>query len=304
VAINSDCEFRQVDWSPTVEQACRTLVRLAVAEDLSDQEDWTTVALVPIDRRGQAKLVAREGGVAAGLAAVPCLLEGTEVKWQPHAHDSDRVQPGETLGFLAGPARQILTFERVLLNFVGHLSGIATLTHRFVALVSGTSARIYDTRKTTPAWRLPEKYAVRCGGGHNHRSGLFDAILIKDNHLALAASGGMTPAEAVRRARDFLRSQSILSVDIVEVEVDTLAQLQHVLTAAPDIVLLDNMQPHVLAEAVALRNKLAPHVLLEASGGVRLDTVREIAATGIDRISIGALTHSAQTLDVALDWQC
>ena len=175
--------------------------------------------------------------------------------------------------------------------------------------MAGTRAGIYDTRKTTPGWRLMEKYAVRSGGGHNHRSGLFDAILIKDNHLALgaAASGAanMTPADAVRKARAFVDSiepPQPAAPLIVEVEVDTLEQLADVLTAGPDIVLLDNMPLEGLRSAVAMRDRVAPAIELEASGGVRLDTVAAIAATGVERISVGALTHSAVALDVGLDW--
>jgi nicotinate-nucleotide pyrophosphorylase (carboxylating) len=205
----------------------------------------------------------------------------------------------------------MLTAERPMLNFVGHLCGIATLTKRFVDAIADTKARIYDTRKTTPGWRRLEKYAVRQGGGHNHRTGLFDAILIKDNHLALGGEmvgqSHFTPVEAVRQARQFL-AENFPEGDprrqmIVEVEVDSLVQLEQVLTGRPDIVLLDNMSTDLLRQAVALRDAEAPDVQLEASGGVSLETVAGIAATGVDRISAGALTHSAVWFDVALDWQ-
>jgi nicotinate-nucleotide pyrophosphorylase (carboxylating) len=209
----------------------------------------------------------------------------------------------------------LLTAERLILNFMGRLSGIATLTARFVEAVAGTKARIYDTRKTTPGWRRLEKYAVRQGGGCNHRTGLFDAILIKDNHLALGSAGNssssfarssFSPAEAVRRAREFI-TENFPADDprremIVEVEVDSVATLQEVLAERPDIVLVDNMSLERLREAVALRDRIAPNVELEASGGVSLETVRAIAETGVDRISSGALTHSASSLDIALDW--
>jgi nicotinate-nucleotide pyrophosphorylase (carboxylating) len=204
----------------------------------------------------------------------------------------------------------LLTGERILLNLIGRLSGIATLTRRYVDAVAGTGARIYDTRKTTPGWRRLEKYAVRLGGGHNHRTGLFDAILIKDNHLALGAAGQgaahLSPAQAVRRARDLAQSMAAAKSAeplIVEVEVDTLGQLALVLEESPDIVLLDNMPPDVLREAVALRNRVASGIELEASGGVTLESVTEIAGTGVERISVGALTHSATNLDVGLDWR-
>jgi nicotinate-nucleotide pyrophosphorylase (carboxylating) len=206
------------------------------------------------------------------------------------------------------------------LNLLGHLSGIATLTARYVEAVSGTKARIYDTRKTLPGWRRLEKFAVHCGGGHNHRLGLFDGVLIKDNHLAFGAeqtgAARYTPAEAVQRARAFLAqlpAEARPETLLVEVEVDSLDQLSEVLSAAtsretlesllPDIVLLDNMPPAVLAEAVALRNALAPAVELEASGGVNLSTVAAISRTGVERISVGALTHSACWFDVGLDWE-
>jgi nicotinate-nucleotide pyrophosphorylase (carboxylating) len=214
------------------------------------------------------------------------------------------------LGEIVGPARSLLTAERVLLNFVGRLSGIATLTARFVDAIAGTKARIYDTRKTTPGWRRLEKYAVRQGGGRNHRIGLFDAILIKDNHLAMAAGDGVgqaiSPAEAVRIARSFLRENFPNDDEqremMVEIEVDSLAQLGDVLPERPDIVLLDNMTLEGLTTAVAMRNDIASEVELEASGGVSLASVRGIAETGVERISSGALTHSAVCLDVALDW--
>ncbi len=197
-----------------------------------------------------------------------------------------------------------------MLNFLGHLCGVATLTARFVAAVAGSRARVYDTRKTTPGWRRLEKYAVRMGGGHNHRAGLYDAVLIKDNHLALGAGGPagqrFSPAQAVNRAKEFIaqlpageRTRQML----IEVEVDTLAQLAEVLPAGPDIVLLDNMSLDDLRAAVAARDAQAPQVQLEASGGVNLQSIGAIAKTGIDRISSAALTHSAVWLDVGLDWE-
>jgi nicotinate-nucleotide pyrophosphorylase (carboxylating) len=197
-----------------------------------------------------------------------------------------------------------------MLNLLGRLSGIATLAREYIRRVEGTGARIYDTRKTTPGWRRLEKYAVRCGGGFNHRTGLFDGILIKDNHLALAADKNLTPAEAVRRAREFvgqMTPENVPGVDasnlIIEVEVDRLEQLDDVFAAGPDIVLLDNMPPEQLRAAVARRNAVAPNIELEASGGVTLETVRNIADCGVERISVGALTHSARALDLALDWR-
>jgi nicotinate-nucleotide pyrophosphorylase (carboxylating) len=199
----------------------------------------------------------------------------------------------------------MLTCERPLLNLIGRLCGIATLTREYVRRVEGTAARIYDTRKTTLGWRRLEKYAVHCGGGRNHRTGLFDAILIKDNHLALSAEKNLSPAGAVQAARNFLAqldAQYVTKDMLVEVEIDSLDQLDAVLAAAPDIVLLDNMSTEKLRAAVTRRNELAPQIELEASGGVTLETVGEIALTGVERISIGALTHSATSLDLGLDW--
>jgi nicotinate-nucleotide pyrophosphorylase (carboxylating) len=226
------------------------------------------------------------------------------------AGDGDGVQARTPIAEIAGSARDMLTCERSMLNLVGRLSGIATLTREYIRRVEGTGARIYDTRKTTPAWRRLEKYAVRCGGGRNHRTGLFDAILIKDNHLALAADANLTPADAVRRAREFVRQMTPQSFPglgaenvIIEIEVDRLEQLDDVLAAGPDIVLLDNMSADELRAAVLRRDAAAPHIELEASGGVTLETVQKIAAAGVDRISVGGLTHAARSLDVALDWQ-
>jgi nicotinate-nucleotide pyrophosphorylase (carboxylating) len=305
-------DFRQLDWDAAVEDDLRHIVRLAVREDLDRQYDWTTVALVSPEQQGRAAIVARAPGVIAGLRAIPIIIDEMQatIHCQLLAGDGDEVQARTPIAELAGSARDLLTCERPMLNFVGRLSGIATLTREYIRRVDGTGARIYDTRKTTPAWRRLEKYAVRCGGGCNHRTGLFDAILIKDNHLALAADTNITPADAVRRAREFVRQmppQSFPNFDpekfIIEIEVDRLEQLEDVLAARPDIVLLDNMSREQLRAAATRRNAVAPQIELEASGGVTLDTVREIAATGIDRISVGALTHAARSLDVALDWR-
>jgi nicotinate-nucleotide pyrophosphorylase (carboxylating) len=304
-------EFNQFEWDATLEDDLRQLVRLAVREDLDRQHDWTTVALADPDRQGRAAIVARQAGVMAGLRALPVAIDEMQaaIEFRPQVGDSDDVATGTVVAELVGTARDMLTCERPLLNLLGRLSGIATLTREFVRRIADTSARMYDTRKTTPGWRRLEKYAVRCGGGHNHRTGLFDAILIKDNHLALAAEENLTPADAVCRARDFLEKlapASFPNVDtdrmLIEVEIDSLDRLAEVLAVGPDIVLLDNMRPDELCEAVARRNELAPHIELEASGGVTLETVRAIAETGVERISAGSLTHSARSLDIALDW--
>lgn len=304
-------DFTQHEWSPELEDDCRRLVRLAIREDLDRGCDLTTMALVPPGTPGEAHIVARQAGVIAGLPVVATILEEMEIRaaWTPLVGDGDRVTSGTRLGHLACPARELLTAERIILNFIGRLSGVATLTRRFVEAVAPSRARIYDTRKTTPGWRRLEKYAVRRGGGHNHRTGLFDAILIKDNHLAVAARLGgtiWTPAQAVLRARDFLqqsqRDPEQVARTLIEIEVDTLEQLQQVLPTAPQLVLLDNMTPAQLAQAVALRDASGVSTELEASGGITLDSVHVVAATGVDRISSGAITHSAIALDVALDW--
>jgi len=306
-------DFHQIAWDDQLQADLRDLVRLALREDSGQDGDWTTAALVSDDATGRAEVVARDEGVIAGLPGAETVLHlvDARLRWLPDREDGQPVKPKDRVARVEGPARAMLAAERPMLNLLGRLSGIATLTKRYVDAVAGTKARIYDTRKTTPGWRRLEKYAVRCGGGRNHRTGLFDAVLIKDNHLALGVGSakspvGYTPAEAVARARRFLREHAAESGTeslIVEVEVDTLEQLADVLPAVPDIVLLDNMSPAELARAVERRDAAAPHVELEASGGVRLETVRQIASSGVDRISVGALTHAAVWLDVGLDWQ-
>jgi nicotinate-nucleotide pyrophosphorylase (carboxylating) len=299
-------DFRQVRWDADLIDDCRQLIRLAIREDLDRWQDWTTLALIPEGARGTGEMVARQPGVAAGLAAVPLVLEETQaaLEWQPLRADGDFCQPGETLGRLHGSLRDMLVVERPLLNLVGRLSGIATLTRQYVERIEGTAARIHDTRKTTPGWRRLEKFAVRCGGGSNHRTGLFDAVLIKDNHLALAGLARQ-PAAAVQRARAYLAELAPhypqLEKLIIEVEVDTLEQLHDALEARPDIVLLDNMTPAELREAVEYRNRVRSTTQLEASGGITLESIRAVAETGVERISAGALTHSATSLDIALD---
>jgi nicotinate-nucleotide pyrophosphorylase (carboxylating) len=303
-------DYRQIEWDADVEDDCRQLIRLAVREDLERLYDWTTVSLIPEATPGRARVVARQPGVVAGLPAARVTLDeyDPEIVWQTLVSDGDALSAGQPVAELTGKARSLLAVERPLLNLLGHLSGIATLTRRFVDAAAGTRARIYDTRKTTPGWRRLEKYAVRCGGGHNHRLGLFDGILIKDNHLALGATAEAmhySPADAVRQAQRFLGQLEESDPHrqlLIEVEVDSLEQLRQVLPLDPDIVLLDNMAPATLREAVELRNALAPAVELEASGGVNLGNVVAIAASGVERISVGALTHSAEWLDVGLDW--
>jgi nicotinate-nucleotide pyrophosphorylase (carboxylating) len=319
VAIPMPKEFHQTVWDALAEDECRRLVRAAVLEDLERGQDWTTVGLVSRETMGSAAIIARQEGVLAGLPTLQIVIDEMDRRIRFTSArtgdavvvDGTSVEPGMVLATIEGPARSLLTCERLILNFIGRLSGIATLTQKFVQAVAGTGARIYDTRKTAPGWRRLEKYAVRQGGGFNHRTGLFDAILIKDNHLALGAAGResakFSPAQAVRHAREFL-AQNFSAEDsrremIVEVEVDSLAQLEQVLPERPDIVLLDNMSLENLRWAVELRNAHAPDVQLEASGGVSLATIRAIAQTGVERISAGALTHSAFSIDVPLDWE-
>lgn len=304
-------EFRQLGWDSEVQDDWQELIRLAVREDLGACGDWTTLSLVPASATGQAVVAARQPGVLAGAAGLPAVLAALDshLRWDAGLADGSPLERGAVVGRLSGPVRGMLAAERLLLNLLGRLSGVATLTRRYVDAISGTQAKIYDTRKTTPGWRRLEKYAVRCGGGRNHRSGLFEAVLIKDNHLAFGAEAGQaayTPAQAVIRAREYLaahRDRWPRAEMIVEVEVDTLDQLKAVLPAQPDIVLLDNMTAAQLREAVALRNAANPSVELEASGGVNLQTVRALAEAGVERISVGALTHSAVGLDLGLDWQ-
>jgi nicotinate-nucleotide pyrophosphorylase (carboxylating) len=308
VAVNRD--FAQLSWNAKLEDDTRRLIRLAVYEDLDAGHDWTTISLVPEGAQAAAEVAARKSGVIAGLEAARVALDEMDLsaQWQPLVADGAVVEAGAKLAVIRGGARELLTSERIVLNLIGRLSGIATLTRQYVDAIRGTKAKIYDTRKTTPGLRRLEKYAVHCGGGRNHRTGLYDAILIKDNHLALGRqsdAAGYTPAEAVRIARRFA-AESIPSGAgaemIVEVEVDTLEQLRQVLEADPDIVLLDNMPPDMLREAVAIRDAAGSRAELEASGGVNLQTARAIAESGVDRISVGGLTHSAVALDVGLDW--
>jgi len=282
------------------------LIAEALREDLGDVGDITSKAMIPSHARGTARLVARSPGVLAGLAIVERLAAEFELGecWQPYRADGESLGEGSLIARLAGPMRSLLAVERTALNFLQRLSGIATLTSRFVAAAAGTRAAIYDTRKTTPGWRALEKYAVRCGGGLNHRLGLFDAVLIKDNHLAWlrAAAAGREARDPIPAAIAAARANTPRGTTI-EIEVDSLEQLDCALGCAPDIILIDNFEPVQAAEAVRRRDVRAPQVELEASGGVNLATVHALAQTGVDRISIGALTHSAPALDLAMDFE-
>ncbi len=267
------------------------VVRAALAEDLGRAGDVTAQACIEADARLSATFGARQAGTVAGLACarLAVLALDPTASFQATAADGDVVAPGTILARVEGNARALLSAERTALNLLGRLSGVATLTGAYVQAVAGTRARIADTRKTTPGLRHLEKYAVRCGGGLNHRFGLDDAILIKDNHVA--ACGGV--AKALERAR--AAAGHLMKI---EVEVDSLVQLEEALPHRPDVIMLDNFSLADLATAVAL---VDGRVVLEASGGVNLQTVRAIAETGVDVISVGALTHSAPVLDIGLD---
>jgi len=281
---------------PLPEVLIEPVVRLALAEDLGRAGDVTAMACIPENARMKAAFAARKPGVLAGIDCVrlAVLAMDTKASVDLRLRDGDAFDAGSVLAVVEADARAFLSAERTALNLVGRLSGVATLTRTYVEAVAGTKARIADTRKTTPGLRALEKHAVACGGGMNHRFGLDDAILIKDNHVAVC--GGV--AEAVRRAKAF--APHLMKV---EVEVDGLDQLDAVLAlidedAAPDVIMLDNFSLDDLRAAVA---RVAGRIVLEASGGVDLTTVRGIAETGVDVISVGALTHSAPVLDIGLD---
>ncbi len=268
------------------------IVQMALLEDIG-VGDITAQTTVPDGVRARAVMFAKADGVLAGLA-VACRafsLVDHYTTWEPHAADGDHLTPGTPIATIVGDARSVLAAERVALNLLQRMSGTASLTRRFVDAVKGTNAQIVDTRKTTPGLRVLEKYAVRMGGGHNHRTGLYDAVLIKDNHLA--AGGGVL--ETVARAR-----KAAPHTMRVEVECKTLAEVGEAVQSGADIILLDNMDLETLRQAVGIIGNKA---LTEASGGVNLQTVGAIAQTGVDLISVGALTHSAPALDISLDFQ-
>lgn len=268
------------------------IVRLALAEDLGRAGDLTTDATIPQGTQMSVVIAARQPGIVAGLDAATYALQLIDpaVSLKIELQDGSAIKPKDVIARLDGSARSILTAERTMLNFMGRLSGVATMTQRFVDTIAHTDARIVCTRKTTPGHRAVEKRAVRCGGGTAHRYGLDDAILIKDNHIA-ACNGSVE--EALTRAKAYAGH-----LRMIEIEVDTLQQLEIALKHGPDAVLLDNMSNDTLREAVAM---IGDKAIAEASGGVNLDTVAGIAETGVDFISVGALTHSAPNLDVGMD---
>jgi nicotinate-nucleotide pyrophosphorylase (carboxylating) len=281
------------DLAPLPSVIVENAVRSALVEDLGDAGDITSQSTVPADARSRVVLRAREHGCIAGLDAARAAFREMDpsLRISVQAPDGSVVAPGDVIAAIEGNARAIVTGERVALNFLGHLSGIATATRKFVDAVSGTNTRICCTRKTTPGLRAFEKYAVRAGGGVNHRFGLYDAILIKDNHIAMA--GGI--AEAINGAR--AKAGHMVRI---EIEVDTLDQLKEALDIGVEAVLLDNMPPAVLREAVEINQGRAA---LEASGGITLETAASVAATGVDYISVGWITHSAPCLDIGLDYE-
>lgn len=270
----------------------------ALDEDLGDVGDVTSAATIDPLQRARGRFTVRRGGVVAGLPVLRAVIETVCGAEPPSGAvigvrvvDGADVAPATVIAEVEASTIALLTAERTALNYLGHLSGIATLTRAWVNAVAGTGARVRDTRKTRPGLRVFEKYAVRCGGGENHRMGLFDAALIKDNHIASAGD----IETAIERVRGIAAGLPI------EVEVDTLKQLEVALAAGVEEILLDNFDPEQMRQAVARRNEVAPAVLLEASGGLTLATAREVAATGVDYIAVGELTHSAPVLDIGLD---
>lgn len=283
------------------EAALEALVQLALREDLGDEGDVTSRWTVPEGRRVQAVVVAKEGLVVAGTACVEAVAAAVDpaLEVAVEAPDGRRVEAGQTVVRITGPARSLLAAERTALNFLAQLSGVATLTRRFVDAVAGTGARVVDTRKTTPGWRALEKAAVRAGGGTNHRMGLFDMVLVKDNHAG--AAGGVGAAARAAREENGRRVRDGRPPLEIEVEVRQPEELEEVLAVGVDRILLDNMDPAGLRAAVErVRQAGEPRPLLEASGNVTLETVRAVAETGVDLVSVGALTHSAPSADLSL----
>ncbi|MCX5656300.1 MAG: carboxylating nicotinate-nucleotide diphosphorylase [Planctomycetota bacterium] len=277
------------------------LLTLALDEDIGPG-DLTSNVLIDTEAAAYGELLAKADGVVAGLLFVPSILQRVDgrLQFKHEVEDGAPIARGKVMGRIDGPVRPLLTVERTVLNFLQVLSGVATLTSQFVAAVAGTNAVILDTRKTTPGWRYLEKYAVRMGGGINHRTGLHDGVLIKDNHLAVRAPNhmGETIAGLVREARGRISGEIP-----IQVEVERVDYLQEVLRSKPDVVLLDNMEAAMIREAVQMRDRLFGDggPALEASGGITLENVRQVAETGVDRISVGALTHSAPVLDISLE---
>lgn len=269
-------------------------VRAALQEDLGRAGDITTLATIPPDAVAKVVIASREEGVLSGMPLARAAFNAIspDIEFETLIDDGDDIHPGAVVARIKGRARDVLSAERVALNYLGHMSGIATATAHFASKIAHTKARVCCTRKTTPGLRAFEKYAVRCGGGSNHRFGLDDAILIKDNHIGVVGDVAKTVETARAYAGHLVK---------IEVEVDTLEQLAAVLPANPDVVLLDNMEAPTLRKAIAIVQKLNPSTKTEASGGIKLDTIAEKAETGVDYISTGWITHSAPVLDLGLD---
>ena len=271
-------------------------VLLALEEDIGSG-DITTESIVPQDAAARARIVAKEEGILAGIEVAAEVFRTLDpaTGFEAKAGDGDAVAPGKSIATIEGNASALLKGERTALNFLQRLSGIATLTRKFVDAVAGTGAKIYDTRKTTPGWRSLEKHAVACGGGTNHRMGLYDAVLIKENHIAIAREKDKGIKELIEGVRKKVGPDLFL-----QIEARNLEEVAKCLSAAPDCILLDNMSTAEMQQAVLMGKKTNDRVLFEASGGVTLDNVREIASTGVHRISVGALTHSAPALDITI----
>lgn len=305
-------------FDPDTRADCRQLIRMAFTEDVGSPHPSTAIcctsdAIIPRAARARAAFVSRAAGIVCGIQATRLVIEefASELDLEVLVADGEAVDAGQNIAVVSGPAHQILVCERTCLNFMGRLSGISSLTRRFVEAVANPAVSILDTRKTLPGWRRLEKYAVACGGGQNHRMGLYDAVMIKDNHLAFFQTVVSHPdqviPEAIQRARQWIADNADRLTQAertpVIIEVDDLRQFNLALAAEPDIILLDNMTPEQLRQAADIRSRTGGSVLLEASGGVTLDTIRTIGQTGVDRISVGALTHSAVNFDIGLDWQ-
>ena len=304
----------ELQFDKSTRADCIALIDQALAEDLNGTVDCTSWSVVPEEVTGAARFVSREDGIACGLEICELVLQraAQRLDLECHLQDGDPVKKGDALATIRGAARKILLVERTCLNFMCRLSGISSLTAQFVQAIAGTPAKVYDTRKTTPGWRRLEKYAVQCGGGENHRMGLYDAIMIKDNHLAMFSRvvdhAENTIPVALESARKWINEHAFELLHgentVLQIEVDTLDQFRIALSCEPDIILLDNMDNEQLREAVSIRAQQSlSHVLLEASGGVNLETIGAIAQTGVERISVGALTHSAKNFDIGLDWE-
>ncbi|QDU64732.1 Nicotinate-nucleotide pyrophosphorylase [carboxylating] [Planctomycetes bacterium Pan216] len=284
-------------FTPVEAAEADRLVEWGLQEDLGDAGDITSRAVIDPTTRGEARIVARQPGVVAGLPMLEVLRRRHPEFGIAAAENDGPVERGDVVAVLLGPLVTLLGLERLILNFLSHLGAIATLTSHYADAVADSRTVICDTRKTTPGWRYLEKYAVRIGGGTNHRIGLFDQVLIKDNHLAWLGEADPTPIKtAIERARN-----STPPGTVVEIEVDTLEQFELAIREAPDIILLDNMSSETMAKAVARRAELGATSLLEASGGLGLAQIPELAQLGLDRVSVGALTHSAPSLDLSME---